>query len=122
MVKRTKAAASMNIKVVDSASGELAENVLIETRKIIDGDWHMISETKTDDMGHSTLAEADDFSDGGYFEALLFMGNYFTAKSYPLPQMKFIDIVPLRFGVEPGQNGCDIVMSVSPYGYTVVQT
>lgn len=122
MVKLTKVVASINIKIVDSTSGALAKNVSIETRKIIDGDWHLISQTTTDEMGNSRLVDAADFSGGGYFEALLFLGNYFSAQSYPLPQMKFVDIVPLRFGVEPDRAGCDIVLSVSPYGYTVVQT
>ncbi len=119
---RDKKMTKLTLKLVDSASGEPAANVSFETRKIVDGDWQLISQDATDAGGRADIADEADSKDGGYFELLMYFGNYFTAKEYILPQMKFVDIVPLRFGIEPGQADAQVVISFSPYGYTVVRT
>lgn len=114
--------ASMAIKIIDSTSGGFAENVAIETRKIVDGNWDLVSEIRSDIDGCGVLASDDELQNGGYYEVTVFLGAYFDESGYPLPSMKFVDILPLRFGLEDAELDCVIVLSVTPFGYTVVHT
>lgn len=120
--KRKTTMSKITIRIVDSMSGLRAADVEIETRKIVEGDWALISQSETDKNGCAEIADAADVEGGGYFEVLLFLGAYFNKMSYPLPAFKFVDIVPLRFGVEPDQDDCEIVVAMSPHGYTLVRT
>ncbi len=112
----------LSIKIIDSTSGGFAENVAIETRKIVDGGWELISESRTGLDGFVVLTEGESLQSGGYYEVTAFLGAYFNECGYPLPQMKFVDILPLRFGFEEAEKDHEIVLSVTPFGYTVVHT
>ncbi len=114
--------AIMAIKIIDSTSGGFAENVSVETRKIVDGSWESVSQTRTNLDGYVVMAEGDSLQTGGYYEVTAFLGAYFNECGYALPQMKFVDILPLRFGIEDANKDCKIILSVTPYGYSVVHT
>lgn len=114
--------AEMAIKIIDSTNGGFAENVAVETRKIVDGNWELISEKRTNLDGYVVIANEKDLQSGGYYEVTAFLGAYFNECGYALPQMKFVDILPLRFGLEEAEESSEIVLSVTPFGYTVVHT
>ncbi len=114
--------ANMAIKIIDSTNGSFAGNVTVETRKIVDGSWQLISEMRTNLDGHTLLADDTSMQNGGYYEVTAFLGEYFNQSGYALPQMKFVDILSLRFGLDKFDDDCEIVLSVTPYGYTVVHT
>ena len=69
--------ATLAIEVMDSASGKMAEDVKIQARKIVDGEWKDLITANTDTKGRAVLVESDDINDGGYFEILAFLGAYF---------------------------------------------
>jgi len=110
---------ALTIQILDVTSGKMAEGVLMQNRKIIDGDWQPLADASTNAGGRAILAENDTIKNGGYFEVLVFLGAFFDATGRDLPQIKLVDIVPLRFGLEPGIGAVDIHMSVTPHGYTV---
>ena len=110
--------AVLAIEIMDSASGKMAEDVLIQIRKIDGGEWQDLTDAKTDSNGEAILAEAEDIKDGGYFEILVFLGAYFDQTGRVLPQYKMVDIVPLRFGVESAQSNITLRMSANPHSYS----
>lgn len=103
---------------MDSASGKMAEDVIVQVRKIEGGDWKDLANAKTNGKGYAVLAESDDIKDGGYFEVLVFFGAYFDQTGRVLPQYKMVDFVPLRFGVESAQSKITLRMSASPHSYS----
>ena len=110
--------ATLAIEIMDSASGKMAEDVLVQVRKINGGEWQDLTDAKTDSKGEAILAEAEDIKDGGYFEILVFLGAYFDQTGRVLPQYKMVDIVPLRFGVESAQSNITLRMSANPHSYS----
>lgn len=110
--------ATLAIEIVDSTSGEMAEEVRVQVRKIVDGEWKDFPVAMTDVDGHAVLFAEDDIKDGGYFEILVCLGEYFDQTGHALPQYKMIDIVPLRFGVETAQSDITLRMSATPNSYS----
>jgi len=96
----------------------MAESVEIQTRKIVNGEWQQLPDTKTTRDGQATLVAKVDLQDGGYFEVLVYLGKYFNQFELALPQIKLVDIVPLRFGIEDSSEDIKLLMSVSPHSYT----
>jgi len=110
--------AALTIQVLDVTSGKLAEGVLVQNRKIVGGDWQQLPDATTNAGGQAVLCDGDEIKDGGYFEVLVFLGAFFDNTGRDLPRIKMVDIVPLRFGLEPGISTVGIQMSVTPHGYT----
>lgn len=110
--------ATLTIEVLDTASGIMAEDVAVQARKIVDGEWKDLIKSTTDNNGRAVIAGPDDIKDGGYFEILVFLGAYFDQTSRALPQFKIVDIVPLRFGVEPAQRNITLRISATPHSYS----
>ena len=108
---------ALTIEILDVTSGKMAEGVSIQVRKVVDGDWQQLPDVTTLPNGHAVLCGEGQINDGGYFEALVFLGAYFDATGRDLPQIKVVDIVPLRFGLEAGSGNIDIHMSITPHGY-----
>ncbi len=109
--------ATLGIEILDTASGQMAEAVPVQIRKIVKGEWKSLPEAITKKDGSAILAEDSDMSAGGYFEVLVFLGAYFDGQGHDLPQMKLVDIVPLRFGLEAEGGDVGIRMSITPHGY-----
>jgi len=110
--------ATLAIEVLDTTSGTMAEDVMVQARKNVDNEWQDLSSATTDKNGHVVLIESDDINDGGYFEILIFLGAYFDQTGRALPQFKMVDIVPLRFGVEPAQSNITLRVSATPHSYS----
>ncbi len=110
--------ATLTIEILDAASGIMAEDVQVQVRKIIDGDWQQLDDASTDLNGAATLLENDSIKDGGYFEVLVFLGGYFDKTGRDLPQIKMVDIIPLRFGIESAQSDIVLHISATPHGYS----
>ncbi len=109
---------NLSIEILDSASGAMARGVSVGIRKIENGDWVQLETAKTDSDGQAILCTEDDIKEGGYFEVLVFLGAYFDSTGRDLPQIKMVDIIPLRFGLEPVTTGIDLRMIASPTSYS----
>jgi len=110
--------ATLAIEILDTASGRMAEDVQVQVRKIVDGDWQPLEDAQTDAKGTAVLVKKADLKDGGYFEVLVFLGAYFDQSGRDLPQYKMVDIVPLRFGVESASRNITLRMAVTPNSYS----
>ncbi len=110
--------ATLAIEIMDTSSGKMADDVKVQVRKIVDGEWHELSEAHTNSSGRAILVEKAEIKDGGYFEVLVFLGGYFDQTGRDLPQFKMVDIVPLRFGVEEAQSNITLRMATTPNSYS----
>jgi 5-hydroxyisourate hydrolase len=90
--------------VLDTASGLPAAGVRIELDRLDGTARHRIAETVTNADGRcdAPLLEGAAFVPGVY-ELTFHVGDYFDTLALDLPQPKFLDQVPIRFGIsDPG--------------------
>jgi 5-hydroxyisourate hydrolase len=54
----------------------------------------------------------------GTFELLFFVGDYFDAKATPMPNPRFLDVVPVRFGIADANANYHIPLLCTPWAYS----
>jgi len=109
----------LTLSFFDTIRGIAISDIDVEFQKIHDGKWQVLAQMTTDSDGNVSLTE-DDFGEDvtGYYEATARVGSYFLGAGYVLPTLKFIDVVPLRFGLSDSDASTRINISVTPYGYS----
>ncbi|MDQ7774886.1 MAG: hydroxyisourate hydrolase [Paracoccus aminovorans] len=103
--------------VLDTASGSPAQGMRIELYRL-DGERRLIAETVTNHDGRSDgpiLPEAD-FQTGSY-ELVFHVGDWLDAQGHAAAQPRFLDVVPLRFGMAE-QDHYHVPLLISPYSYS----
>ncbi len=104
--------------VLDTARGRPADGLDVQLFRLEATGWELVAEDTTNHDGRLTapLAEGADFGPGEY-ELLFHVGAYLERAGFDLPRPKFLDIVPIRFGVaEDGHY--HVPLLISPYGYS----
>lgn len=104
--------------VLDTARGCPAQGLKIELYRI-DGDTrtHITSLTTNDDgRTNSQILPATDFSTGTY-ELVFHAGAYLDAIGTPAEDPRFLDVIPIRFGMS-GQSHYHVPLLLSPFGYS----
>jgi 5-hydroxyisourate hydrolase len=76
----------------------------------------------------STATNADGRCDGpllegeqlrpGIYELVFHVGDYFAAAGVTLPEPRFLDAVPVRFGIASTGQHYHVPLLISPYGYS----
>lgn len=104
--------------VLDTARGKPAEGLDVQLFRLEANGWELIAEgtTNTDGRLPAPLVEGADFGPGEY-ELLFHVGPYLERAGFDLPQPKFLDVVPIRFGVAEDAH-YHVPLLVSPYGYS----
>ncbi len=111
--------AKLILTFFDTSRGVAMPGIDVELQKIFDGSWKIQSQLHTDINGNVEVLPDDVEDDlSGYYEATARIGNYFLTAGYVLPTLKFIDVVPIRFGISDPEVDTHIQISVSPYGYS----
>lgn len=90
--------------VLDTASGRPAAGVRIELHRLEGGARTLVAEARTNADGRCDrpMLEGAAFVPGVY-ELTFHAGAYFDAQGLALPTPKFLDRVPIRFGIaDPG--------------------
>ena len=54
----------------------------------------------------------------GQYEIVFFVGDYFAAKSGALPKTRFLDRVPVRFGIADAGASYHVPLLCSPWAYS----
>jgi 5-hydroxyisourate hydrolase len=54
----------------------------------------------------------------GHYEILFFVGDYFATKSSSLPKLRFLDKVPVRFGLADAGGSYHVPLLCSPWSYS----
>ena len=104
--------------VLDTARGMPAKGVKIALYKL-DADRTLIAEAITNDDGRtdSPILPEGNFKTGKY-ELVFFCGDYFEASEQAQGDIKFLDEIPLRFGMNDGYAHYHVPLLLSPYGYS----
>ena len=103
--------------VLDTANGAPAQGMRIELYRL-DGARKLIAETVTNHDGRtdSHILPAADFEIGEY-ELVFHVGAWLDAQNHQAAKPRFLDVVPLRFGMsEPDHY--HVPLLISPYGYS----
>lgn len=105
--------------VLDTSTGKPAQNVRIELFRMDGEDRRAVCQTTTNKDGRcdAPLLQGDDFQCGNY-ELVFHVGPYFTALGLTMDEPKFLDVVPIRFGISQGDAHYHVPLLISPYGYS----
>ncbi len=103
--------------VLDTANGSPAQGMRIELWRL-DGNRRLIAETTTNHDGRtdSPILPETGFETGEY-ELVFHVGAWLDAIGHKAAQPRFLDQVPLRFGMSE-QDHYHVPLLISPYGYS----
>ena len=73
--------------------------------------------TNSDGRTEQPLLGADEMKAGSY-ELIFFVGDYFVRKNSSLPKIRFLDRVPVRFGIADATASYHVPLLVSPWAYS----
>src|SRR6266496_1109771 len=92
--------AKLSTHVLDTAHGCPAHGMKVELWSLDGGERTLVTSAKTNADGRTDqpLLSAEQMQPGQY-EIVFYVGDYFTAKGATLPKTRFLDRVPVRFGI-----------------------
>ena len=104
--------------VLDTAQGCPGKGIKIDLYEISGDNRTYLRSLVTNDDGRtdSPILPMDEFRTGSY-ELVFHVGPYFDAAGIALPEPKFLDMVPLRFGMSEEAH-YHVPLLVSPYSYS----
>lgn len=111
--------AKLSTHVLDTAHGCPAQGMKIELWSIEGEERTLVASAKTNADGRTDapLLGADEMKTGQY-EVVFFVGDYFAAKSHALPKIRFLDKVPVRFGIADAGASYHVPLLCSPWAYS----
>jgi 5-hydroxyisourate hydrolase len=109
----------LSTHVLDLTHGCPAQGMKIELWSFDGEDRVLLTTVKTNSEGRTDapLLSADEMKTG-QFEIVFFVGDYFAAKTPTLPRMRFLDRVPVRFGIADAGAGYHVPLLCSPWAYS----
>ena len=109
----------LSTHVLDTAHGCPARGIQIELWSIDAGEPGLLKtvETNADGRTDEPLLSGKDFRIGRY-ELVFHVGDYFAAKDEPFPNPRFLDRVPVRFGISDANANYHVPLLVSPWAYS----
>ena len=111
--------ARLSTHVLDTAHGCPAQGIQIEL-------WFFESDkpkflktvrTNADGRTDQPLLVADEVRVGQY-ELVFFVGDYFVSKGVTSSNIRFLDRVPIRFGIADANAAYHVPLLVSPWAYS----
>ena len=105
--------------VLDTTLGKPGDGIRIELYRVNGDIREKLCETSTNEDGRcdSPLLEGNGFQPGVY-ELLFHAGAYFGRSGQALPEPKFLDVVPIRFGVSDADSHYHVPLLISPYSFS----
>lgn len=104
--------------VLDTARGVPAAGLKIELFRINGETRERLKTLETNDDGRTDaqILPADEFAEGRY-ELVFHAGAYLDATGVPAEDPRFLDVIPIRFGMsEPTHYHVPLLLS--PFGYS----
>ena len=104
--------------VLDTANGRPAANMQIEFWRLTGGQRELLKTVRTNSDGRidSPLVGAE--LQPGEYELVFFVGDYFAAKTSEPSTIRFLDRVPVRFGVADASARYHVPLLCSPWAYS----
>ncbi len=111
--------AKLSTHVLDTAHGCPAAGMQIELWSLAGGTPRLLKTARTNSNGRTdqALLAADEIKAGSY-ELIFFVGDYFASKSASVPSTRFLDRVPVRFGIADPTASYHVPLLVSPWAYS----
>ena len=105
--------------VLDTANGRPAAGVQIDLFRA-DGDTRAIVKsirTNADGRADEPMLAGADFKTGTY-ELVFHVGDYFASAGMNPEGPRFLDTVPVRFGIDDAVAHYHVPLLISPFGYS----
>lgn len=104
--------------VLDTARGCPAEGLKIELFRIDGSQRTLLKTLATNDDGRTSeqILPAEEFAVGEY-ELVFHAGAYLDANGTPPETPRFLDLIPIRFGMSE-QSHYHVPLLLSPFGYS----
>jgi len=105
--------------VLDTARGRPGQGIRIEVYRLAAEGRHRLGEVVTNDDGRcdAPILEGDAFTVGEY-ELVFHAGDYLRRQGVEADEPRFLDVIPLRFGVADAAAHYHVPLLLSPYGYS----
>ncbi len=103
--------------VLDTAKGVPAQGLTIDLFRI-DGDARVHLATKvtnSDGRTDGPILPVGEFAVGVY-ELVFQAGAYLDASGVPQEEPRFLDVVPIRFGISDAESHYHVPLLISPFG------
>jgi len=111
--------AKLSTHVLDTAHGCPAAGMKIELWSIDGEERTLVTAAKTNADGRTDMPLlAGPEMKSGQYEIIFFVGDYFAGKLTALPKIRFLDKVPVRFGISDAGAGYHVPLLVSPWAYS----
>lgn len=108
--------ARLSTHILDTTLGKPAAGVRIE---LFDGAGAKLLETVTNADGRTDAPLlSGETIPTGVFELRFHVGAYFDRLGTVLPEPKFLDVVPIRFGIAEATGHYHVPLLISPFGYS----
>lgn len=105
--------------VLDTALGRPAVGLKIVLYRVSGNSHRKIIETVTNADGRTDTPMLDGKSlKTGQYEMIFFAGDYLDGVANDLPDPKFLDQIPIRFGVADADGHYHVPLLLSPFGYS----
>lgn len=113
------AAGYLTTHVLDTARGMPAEGIKIALYRVSGNSHRKIAEAETNADGRTDapILPAGKLK-AGHYEIIFFCGAYLEAAGLARDEIKFLDQVPIRFGIADEEAHYHVPLLLSPYGYS----
>jgi 5-hydroxyisourate hydrolase len=112
-------AAKLTTHVLDTANGCPAPQMQIELWSLSGKERKLLKSVRTNADGRTEqpLLSGEELMAGQY-ELVFFVGDYFAAKTSENKAFRFLDCVPVRFGISEASASYHVPLLCSPWSYS----
>jgi len=105
--------------ILDTAHGGPAAGVTIRLFRHANGERSLLDTRRTNNDGRCDvpLLEGDTMQPGDY-ELEFAIGDYFAARGVVLATPRFLDVVPIRFGIADAAQHYHVPLLASPFSFS----
>lgn len=105
--------------VLDTARGLPAQGITIALYRVSGNSHKKLVEmvTNADGRTDTPILPAEKFKPGNY-ELIFFTGDYLEKHGLAMGETKFLDQIPIRFGIDDADSHYHVPLLLSPYGYS----
>jgi len=113
------AAGYLTTHVLDTSKGIPAAGIKIALYRVSGNSHRKIAEAETNADGRTDapILPAGKFKAGQY-ELIFFCGEYIDAHGLNGDAVKFLDQIPIRFGIDDAEAHYHVPLLLSPFGYS----
>jgi len=111
--------AKLSTHVLDVAHGCPAQDMQIELWSLAGETAKLLKSVRTNNDGRTAqpLLSPEEMQVGKY-ELVFYVGDYFASRVTPALEVRFLDRVPVRFGIADAKASYHVPLLVSPWAYS----